>query len=96
MDVAYDDKSRTEPGPHRLSLENRQHLVLTGVTDVDRFDENTVLLRTCRGPVSVRGEGLQLRSLSVEGGQAAVDGQIDAVVYEAAPRQGGFLRRLLG
>ena len=62
--MAYDEGS----GPHRLTLEDRQHLILTGVTDVDSFDENTVLLRTNRGLVSVRGEGLQLRSLSTEGG----------------------------
>ena len=94
--MAYDEKGRAEPGPHRLSLEDRQHLVMTGVTDVDSFDENTVLLRTNRGLVSVRGEGLQLRSLNVEGGQASVDGTVTAIVYEGAPRQGGFLRRLLG
>ena len=83
-------------GPHRLTLEDRQHLVLTGVTDVDSFDDNSVLLRTNRGMVSVRGEGLQLRSLNVEGGQAAVDGTVTAIVYEGAPRQGGFFKRLLG
>ena len=55
--MAYDESG----GPHRLSLEDRQHLVLTGVTDVDSFDEHSVLLRTNRGLVSVRGEGLQLR-----------------------------------
>ncbi len=91
-----DDRSKSEPGPHRLSLEDRQHLVLTGVTDVDSFDETTVLLQTNRGLVSVRGEGLQLKNLSVEGGQAAVDGTVNAIVYEGAGRQGGFLKRLLG
>ena len=68
----------------------------TYLGDVDSFDENTVLLRTNRGPVCVRGEGLQLRSLSVEGGQAAVDGTVAAIVYEGPARPGGFLRRLLG
>ena len=94
--MAYDEKSGGGPGPYRLTLEDRQHLVLTGVTDVDSFDENAVLLRTNRGPVCVRGEGLQLRSLSVEGGQAAVDGTVAAIVYEGPARPGGFLRRLLG
>ncbi len=93
MDVMNGEETR---GPHRLSLEDRQHLTLTGVTDVDSFDENAVLLRTNRGLVAVRGKGLQLRSLNVEGGQAAVDGQVDAIVYEASPRQGSFLKRLLG
>ena len=93
MDMMNGEEAR---GPHRLSLEDRQHLVLTGVTDVDSFDENTVLLRTNRGLVSVRGEGLQLKSLNVEGGQAAVDGRVDVIAYEGAPRQGSFLKRLLG
>ena len=42
MDVTYGDENRrAEPGPHRLTLEDRQHLILTGVTDVDSFDEAT-------------------------------------------------------
>ena len=91
-----DDRMREELGPHRLTLDDRRRLSLTGVTEVDSFDENTVRLRTNRGPVTVRGEGLQLRSLSPEDGQVRVDGTVSAVVYEQARPEGGFLRRLLG
>lgn len=97
MDMAYGDETRrTEPGPHRLTLEDRQHLSLTGVTEVDSFDENTVILRTNRGLVTIRGEGLQLKSLNTDNTQVSVDGTVTAIVYENAPRPGGFLRRLLG
>ena len=91
-----DDQKHEELGPHRLTLDDRRRLSLTGVTEVDSFDENTVLLRTNRGLVTVRGEGLQLRSLRPEEGQVRVDGTVSAIVYEQARPEGGFLRRLLG
>ena len=91
-----DGQKHEETGPHRLTLDDRRRLSLIGVTEVDSFDENTVLLRTNRGLVSVRGEGLQLRSLSPEDGQIRVDGTVSAIVYEQARTEGGFLRRLLG
>ena len=91
-----DDQKHEALGPHRLTLDDRRRLSLTGVTEVDSFDENTVRLRTNRGPVTVRGEDLQLRSLSPEDGQVRVDGTVSAVVYEQARPEGGFLRRLLG
>lgn len=85
-----------QAGPHRLVLEERQHMSLTGVTDVDSFDDTVVQLRTNRGLLTIQGEGLQLKSLNVEGGQVSVDGSVRAMVYEAAPKEGSFLRRLLG
>ena len=91
-----DGQKHEDAGPHRLTLDDRRRLSLTGVTEVDSFDENTVLLRTNRGLVTVRGEGLQLRSLSPEEGQVRVDGTVSAIVYEQAKPEGGFLRRLLG
>ena len=88
---------RPEGGPHRLTLEDRQHLSLTGVTDVDSFDDTLVLLRTNRGLMTVRGEGLQLKNLNLEGGEVRVDGTVSAIVYEQSAHEGGgFLRRLLG
>ncbi|MDO4845753.1 MAG: sporulation protein YabP [Oscillospiraceae bacterium] len=83
--------------PHRLTLDGRRRLSLDGVRDVESFDENTIVLHTARGTLVIRGEGLQLQSLSLEGGQVAVDGTVDALIYEDAERnEGGFLRRLFG
>lgn len=80
--------------PHKLSLEERKCLRLSGVTEVISFDEACVALRTTLGDLTVHGEGLRLKNLSLEGGQAAVEGTITALIYEQ-PRRGG-LRRLLG
>ena len=84
-----------EQGNHDLTLMGREKLTMTGVTEVVSFDETAVVLQTGLGLLMVHGQGLQLKQLSVEGGQVAVDGTINALVYEE-PRQGGWLRRLLG
>ena len=79
--------------PHKLTLTERKHMAMTGVTEVISFDENTVVLKTGLGMLTVHGQGLQLKNLSLEGGQVAVEGSIAAFIYEE-PRGGG-LRRLL-
>lgn len=81
--------------PHGLVLKDRKNLTLTGVTEVISFDESCVMLTTGLGTLVIRGSGLQLKNLTLEGGQVAVDGKIDALIYEE-PRQGGWLRRLMG
>jgi sporulation protein YabP len=79
--------------PHKLTLTVRKNMVMTGVTEVVSFDENAIVLKTGLGLLTVHGQGLQLKNLSLEGGQVAVDGSISAFIYEE-PRSGG-LRRLL-
>ena len=80
---------------HSLALTERQKLTMTGVTEVVSFDETAVVLRTGLGTLMVHGQDLQLKQLSVDGGQVAVEGSISALIYEE-PRQGGWLRRLMG
>ena len=81
--------------PHQLSLADRRKLTMTGVTEVVSFDDTAVVLETALGSLVVQGQGLQLKTLSVDGGQVAVEGHVSALLYEE-PRQGGWLRRLLG
>ncbi len=82
--------------PHDLTLKGRQKLTVTGVGEVVSFDETAVVLRTGLGVLLVQGTGLQLKTLSVEGGQVAVEGSISALSYEEPRASGGWLRRLLG
>ena len=84
-----------EPAQQDLCLRDRSRLTVTGVNEVVSFDENAVVLNTNLGNLVVQGSGLQLKTLSIEGGQVAVDGTVSALVYEE-PRTGSWLRRLLG
>ena len=80
--------------PHKLTLDQRNKLTMTGVTEVVSFDENTVILNTSLGTLVLQGNALQLKQLSLEGGQVAVDGNIDAMHYEQQRKPGGWLHRL--
>ena len=80
--------------PHKLTLDQRSKLIMTGVTEVISFDEHAVVLNTDLGTLILQGSNLQLKQLSLEGGQVAVDGNISAVHYEEQRRSSGWLRRL--
>lgn len=82
--------------PQKLTLEDRSHLSVTGVEEVESFDENAVILHTSRGILIVRGRELHLRQLTTGGGQVSVDGTVDALVFEESRKDRGFLARLFG
>lgn len=71
---------------HSLQLKQRRKLTMTGVTEVVSFEDTAVVLQTAMGDLVVQGHDLQLKTLSVEGGQVVVEGSISALVYEE-PRQ---------
>lgn len=81
--------------PHKLTMCDRRQLTMTGVSEVISFDETAVVLRTSLGLLTVHGEELQLKNLSLDGGQVAVDGSVSALIYEEPREPAGFLRRLL-
>ena len=82
---------------HHLVLEQRERLVISGVEEVARFDEETIVLTTSMGDLEIQGEGLHIEKLSLEGGELHVEGTVTALIYGMEPREsGGLLRRLLG
>ena len=69
-----------EQMPHRLSLSERKKLTVTGVKEVISFEETAVILQTCMGLLTVQGSQLQLKTLSLEGGQVEVEGTLSTYV----------------
>ena len=82
-----------ESFPHKLTLNERKNLTMTGVAEVVSFEETAVVLKTSLGTLWVQGQELKLKTLSLDGGQVAVDGHISALHYEE-PREGGLWQRL--
>lgn len=80
--------------PHKLTLDGRGQLTVTGVVDVEQFDEQQAVLETSRGLLMIRGRGLHLQMLSLDGGQIEVEGTVDALVYEDEAPTGGWFGRL--
>lgn len=82
--------------PHNIIMEDRQHLTVSGVSDIDSFDEQTVIIYTSMGELTVKGSDLHINRLSLEAGELLVEGDIDALVYSQREQkpQGGFFSKV--
>lgn len=80
--------------PHKLTLNERNKLTLTGVTEVVSFDDTAVVLHTALGDLEIQGQELKMKNLSIDGGQLEVSGHICALYYTEPRPSGGFWRRL--
>ena len=90
------DRGRGELS-HHVILEEREQLVISGVEEVERFDESTILLTTAQGELEIQGEGLHIEKLSLDGGDLKVEGRVNALLYDTEEgRRGGLFARLLG
>ena len=67
--------------PHRLMMEDRGKMSITGIADVVSFDENQVVLD--KGLLTIKGKDLCVSRLTLEKGEVDVDGQADSLVYSS-------------
>lgn len=66
---------------HNVILEGREKLSVSGVGDVDSFDESMVEIYTEMGMMEVKGADLHISKLNLESGEFTVEGRVDSVVY---------------
>lgn len=84
-----------------LTLENRRHLTLSGVLDVENYAQDALTVILTDGQLYIEGEGLRIVSLCTEKNTLLLDGRITALVYNdaaGAPQRekGGLFSRLFG
>jgi len=72
---------RVQQQDHHLKIDNRKNLELTGVKEVDSFDNEEFLLETVMGYLIVRGQNLQLKNLDVSEGLVTIKGRIYELSY---------------
>ena len=77
--------------PHNVVLEDRKRLSISGVLDVDHFDEQTAVVYTQMGELTVRGYNLHVSALNVETGELTMDGEVWAMTYTEVQKKGGLL-----
>ncbi|MBQ9994129.1 MAG: sporulation protein YabP [Clostridia bacterium] len=90
------EKERLQARPaHNIIMENRKMLSLSGVKDVDSFDEEGIVLLTELGELTIRGTKLHISHLNQETGEVNVDGEISELVYsDVHIEPQGFFARL--
>ncbi|HLS08096.1 sporulation protein YabP [Lentibacillus sp.] len=88
--------NRTEK-EHTVKVNNRKNLEITGVNDVDSFDNEEFLLETVMGYLIIRGQNLQLKNLDVSEGMVTIKGKVYELSYVDEHQQGkakGFFSKL--
>lgn len=75
------EKEIHETKKHTLQIDMRTRAMIEGVCEVESFDEQSVVLLTDCGEMTLEGEGLHVSTLDMARGVVAVDGRIDAVLY---------------
>jgi len=87
---------KTPNWQHQLTLLEREELNVDGVTNLGSYDEREIIMETEQGTLTVKGEGLNIKQLSLDKGNIIIDGNIKMLVYdEAAQTKKGLLGRLL-
>ena len=80
---------------HNVVIQQCKDINMTGVKEVKAFDEETVVLDTSKGTLTIKGEALLINSFSAVTGDLLMQGNIWALVYSGDRTDKGFLRRLL-
>lgn len=68
---------------HKLMLNNRQDGSMTGILDVISFNENSIVLDTDMGLLTIKGKDLHVSRLSLEKGEIDIEGRTDSFVYSS-------------
>lgn len=94
--MQFEDKQNQLMRSHTLKLENRARMELTGVKDVSGFDENTVILSTDMGDITVRGQSLHIEKIDLDAGTVELKGKVNEFSYDEPAEHGSFWTRLFG
>lgn len=62
-------------------LENRERLSISGVEHVDNFNDNSIVLSTVKGAMTIKGQSLNINKLNLEDGNVTIEGTINSITY---------------
>ena len=81
---------------HKVIIENREKIVISGVSDVESFDEREIVLYTLEGAIELIGDSFKINMLNVETGEVEIEGYINELKYTGADKteKGGFWGRI--
>ncbi len=76
--------------PQNIILEGRKKLLVSGVCDIDSFNDIQINAITNLGGLVIKGSELHISKLSVEKGELEVQGKVDSLVYTQIKQKGGM------
>ena len=75
------DEKSNQKVSQNVIIENRSTLTVSGVLDVESFNENGIVLYTELGELTVKGKDLRVNKVSIENGDLFVEGDICGIIY---------------
>ena len=90
------EEKRVSKVPHHVIMEERTSLNISGVLDIDSFEDQTIVAYTDLGELLVKGSGLHINKIDLDSGDLVVEGKIISLSYsdQVIPSGGGLLSRL--
>jgi len=82
---------------HRIVVEEREDITITGVTEVISFDEESIVCDTHMGVMVLHGSDFHITRLDLEGGIIEAKGNIDSLEYtelSVFEQKGGLLKKI--
>lgn len=76
-----EDKKMIKPKTQNLILENRQKLSISGVIDVESFNDECVIVDTEMGILIIHGEDLHINKLNLDSSELNIEGDIISCEY---------------
>ena len=84
----------SKPTSHKLILDGREKMTVSGVEDVISFEECGVVLKTVMGILSIDGSELRITNLNVDSKDIEIAGKVNGVIYQGAqPVKGSLFRK---
>jgi sporulation protein YabP len=94
-----EEKKVSRPKVQNIILENREKLNISGVIDVESFDDQCVVIDTDLGILIVKGDDLHINKLNIDNSELNIEGDIISCEYSdkggSSSRGMGFFSRLL-
>ncbi len=98
MSQFYDSNATKGPvQEHDVIMRGRKLLDITGVKQVESFDNEEFLLETVMGFLAIRGQNLQMKNLDVDKGIVSIKGKVFDLVYldeQHGEKAKGFFSKL--
>lgn len=76
-----EEKKTIKPMNQTITLDNREKLSVSGVVDVESFNEESIIAVTDLGVLIIRGTELHINKLNLDSNELVVEGDIFSLEY---------------
>lgn len=85
--------------PHNIILENKEKMSVSGICDVDTFDESKIVIFIPDDTLIIEGGDLHIQKFDISSGELIIEGDIYSFTYTGTANGGkgskGFFKKML-